>query len=96
MGKVILGAILGLALGAMLGAGIKNLCEEDAHGNIRKYSRIPVYKNNDAAAGTVEGIDIAPVFPMAGAVLGCIVGAIAGATAAVVCAIRRQPKGPAP
>ena len=29
MGKVILGAILGLTLGVMLGAGIKNLCEED-------------------------------------------------------------------
>jgi hypothetical protein len=91
MGKV----ILGLALGAILGVGIKYLCEEDARGDIRKFSRLPVYKGNNAA-DLIEGIDIAPVFPTVGAGLGSIVGAIAGATAAVVRAIRRQPKGPAP
>jgi hypothetical protein len=95
MGKVILGVIVGLILGALLGAGIKYLCEEDARGDLRQFSRLPVYKQNNAA-DLIEGIDIAPVFPMVGAGLGSIVGAITGATAAVVRAIRCQPKGPAP
>jgi len=64
-------------------------------GNIRKYSRLPVYKHNNAA-DLIEGIDIAPVFPMVGAVLGGIIGAIAGATASIVSAIRCQPTGTRP
>jgi hypothetical protein len=94
MGKVILGVIVGLIFGAMLGRGIQYLCEEDPRGDVRKFSRLPVYKNNNAAELT-EGIDIAPVFPMVGAGLGSIIGAVAGATAAVVRAIRCQPKGTA-
>jgi hypothetical protein len=92
MGKVIVGAVLGLVLGVILGVAIKHLCEDDARGDLRKFSRLPVYKKNNAA-DLIEGIDIAPLFPVVGAVLGGIVGTVAGATASVVGAIRGQPKG---
>jgi hypothetical protein len=95
MWNVILGAIVGLTLGALLGRGTQYLCEEGPRGDVRKFSRLPVYRNNNAAELT-EAIDIAPVFPMVGASLGSIVGAVAGATAAVVRASRCQPKATAP
>jgi hypothetical protein len=95
MGHVILGAILGLALGAALGVGGKYLCEDDSRGNLRKYSRLLVYKQNNAA-DLIEGIDIAPAFPLAGACFGSVVGSIAGCAAAVTGAIRRQSKTTAP
>jgi hypothetical protein len=95
MGKVILGTILGLVLGALAGGGIKYVCDHDSGGDYRQYSGLPVYKQNDAAAGTVEGIDIAPLFPTLCAALGCIVGAVAGAAAAIVDALRSQTKGTA-
>jgi hypothetical protein len=87
MGKVILGAVLGLVLGVILGIGIKHLCDEDARGDFRKFSRLPVYKQNNAA-DLIEGIDITPLFPTVAAVLGGIVGAVAGATSSIVGAIR--------
>jgi hypothetical protein len=95
MGKVIFGAIVGLVLGALLGTGVKYVCEDDSLGNYRKYSRLPVYRQNNAG-DLIKSIDIAPAFPTVGARLGSIVGAIAGATAAVVGASRGQAKGPTP
>ena len=93
MGRVILGAILGIVLGAILGAGTTRLCEDNTFANVdlRKYSRLPVYRQNNAAE-LIQGIDLAPAFPTVGAVLGGVIGAVAGATAAIVGAVSCQQK----